>query len=234
MLTGRITLALSIFLLPVIAAAEAQFTAEDIIKHFANQNAAAAVEPENSGVVVNGRTTEVKKPSFRGVTGAGSAAKVKQTVLSDGLVIPLTGAGRKTASAAESAVSATTVSTQTLAEQRESRQVDSGYDLLVTFELSSDQLTPQAQTNLRQFAIALQTPALAGFNFAVEGHTDATGSADKNLKLSERRAASVVGFLTSLGVQSKRLSATGYGESKPLLADPTDPGNRRVETRRVK
>lgn len=227
---ARTGLALSFFLLPAVAVAEAQFTAADIIKHFAKQNAVAATptEPESTGVVVNGRKSEVKKPSFRGVTGAGGA--VKQTVLSDGLVIPLTGAGRM---ADSTSVAATTVSTQTLAEQREARQVDSGYDLLVTFELSSDSLTPQAQTNLRQFAIALQTPALAGFNFAVEGHTDATGSPDKNLKLSERRAASVVGFLTSLGVQSERLSATGFGESRPLLADPKDPGNRRVETRRV-
>ena len=229
---NRIGLAFCCFLLPAIAAAEPQFTAEDIIKHFAKQNetlakpgAPAATESAGGGVVIGGRETTIEKPTFRGVTAAGATQKATQTVLSDGLVIPMTGAGRKTA--------ASSGGTQVAAARPAAATSGSGYDLLVTFELSSDTLTPQAQTNLRQFAIALQTPELSSLRFAVEGHTDATGSADLNLKLSERRAASVVGFLTSLGVKSDRLSAKGYGETRPLLTDPNDPGNRRVETRPI-
>lgn len=228
---NRISLAFCCFLLPAIAAAEPQFTAEDIIKHFAKQNeveAKPAPAPSGGGVVIGGRQTTIQKPSFRGVTATGTNKDAAQTVLSDGLVIPMTGAGRKTASAG---ADLQTSAAQTAAAKPSGGS--SGYDLLVTFELSSDTLTPQAQTNLRQFAIALQTPELASLKFEVEGHTDATGSADLNLKLSERRASSVVSFLTDLGVQSDRLSAKGYGETRPLLSDPNDPGNRRVETRRL-
>ncbi|MEM7212608.1 MAG: OmpA family protein [Pseudomonadota bacterium] len=181
------------------------------------------------GVVIGGRNTTIEKPNFRGVTAAGATARATQTVLGDGLVIPLTGAGRKSAGSN----SGTETAAAQPAKSAQPSGTSSGYDLLVTFELSSDTLTPQAQTNLRQFAIALQTPELASLRFEVEGHTDATGSADQNLKLSERRAASVVSFLTELGVQGERLSAKGYGETRPLLADPNDPANRRVETRRL-
>ena len=224
MLLRRSGLAICCFLLPVAAAAEAQFTADDIIAHFAKQNeiAAKAAGTESGGVVVNGRTGQ--KLNFQGGADGNPGT---QTVLGDGLVIPMTGAKRNIqlgVAAAGPSVVAAAPSPGISA---------SGYDLSVTFELSSDRLTSQAQTNLRQFAIALQTPALAGFRFAVEGHTDATGAADKNLELSERRAASVVSFLTSLGVEEDRLSAKGYGETRPLLEDPTDPANRRVETRRI-
>ena len=227
MLSGRSGLAVCCFLLPTLAAAEAQFTAEEIIAHFANQNEIAAKPSgaQSSGVVINGREGGSKKLNFQGAeTGSGTAT---QTVLSDGLVIPMTGAKRNIVIGEVAAAPSATAASPTGA------QGASGYDLSVTFELSSDRLTSQAQTNLRQFAIALQTPALAQYRFAVEGHTDATGAADKNLELSERRAASVVTFLTGLGVEKERLSARGYGETQPLLSDPNDPGNRRVETRRI-
>lgn len=217
------------FLLPAIAAAEPQFTADDIIKHFAKQQITNEPAAEESGTVVNGRKASIAKPSFRGVTTAGAAARAKQIVLDDGLVIPLTGAGRHTANTAPT----TEVVAAAPAEPAPARVMNSGYDLLITFELASAQLTSQAERNLREFAVALQSPALAGFNFAVEGHTDASGSAAKNMKLSEQRAASVVSFLTSLGVQGKRLSPKGFGETQPLKTDPEDPGNRRVETRRL-
>ena len=225
---------MGIFLLPAIAAAEPQFTAADIIAHFAKQQVAAqeADAQEAEGVVVNGRKASIAKPNFRGVAAAGDAARAKPIVLDDGLVIPLTGAGRNKNAGAVSQPEQASVAAAAPAEVAP-KPAAAGYDLLITFELASATLTPQAERNLREFAVALQSPALAGFNFAVEGHTDASGSADKNMKLSEQRAASVVTFLTSLGVQGKRLSPKGYGETRPLKADPEDPGNRRVETRRL-
>ena len=237
MLKTCIGLATGIMLLPTLAVAQPQFTAADIIAHFAKQKVAdeAAAAENDSGVVVNGRAASVAKPSFRGVTAAGTAARAKPIVLDDGLVIPLTGAGRNTANAApaQNAQPAQTVAAAAPAQPAPTRAVNAGYDLLITFELASATLTPQAERNLREFAVALQSPALAGFEFAVEGHTDASGSAEKNLKLSEQRAASVVSFLTSLGVQGKRLKPKGFGETRPLKVDPEDPGNRRVETRRL-
>lgn len=106
---------------------------------------------------------------------------------------------------------------------------ETGFDLLITFELGSDRLSEQAKANLREFATALQSPELADARFNVDGHTDARGSEGFNTKLSRRRAAAVVAFLKSLGVPEDRLEAKGYGESRPRDDDPFAPINRRVE-----
>ena len=65
----------------------------------------------------------------------------------------------------------------------------------------------------------------------VQGHTSSEGSNAYNMKLSKRRAASVVEYLQAKGV-SNRLSATGYGEDHPIADNATEEGkseNRRVE-----
>lgn len=110
-----------------------------------------------------------------------------------------------------------------------------GFDLLITFDLGSDDLSEQARANLQEFARALADPALAGTQFKIEGHTDASGSAEFNEVLSQRRARSVVAFLTELGVDPSRLEAVGYGESAPREAgDPYAAINRRVEASLVR
>jgi outer membrane protein OmpA-like peptidoglycan-associated protein len=66
----------------------------------------------------------------------------------------------------------------------------------------------------------------------VEGHTDKTGSAALNKKLSADRAASVVKWLTANGIDKARLSSQGFGSEKPIDTNETDAGrknNRRVE-----
>ena len=100
----------------------------------------------------------------------------------------------------------------------------------MNFDFNSDQLTPTARQNLDQFAKALQDPRLKGERFEIDGHTDATGTEDYNLGLSERRANSVVSYLASHGLDSSSLIAKGFGKTKPRVADPYSPENRRVET----
>lgn len=67
----------------------------------------------------------------------------------------------------------------------------------------------------------------------VEGHTDNVGNADYNLGLSKRRAEAVVNYLVAnYGIDRSRLSAAGYGMSRPLADNASDEGrqkNRRVE-----
>ncbi len=68
--------------------------------------------------------------------------------------------------------------------------------------------------------------------FSVEGHTDSDGEADFNQKLSEGRADAVMNLLVTMGIDAKRLSSKGYGESKPIGSNDTAEGkaaNRRVE-----
>ncbi|WP_372944442.1 OmpA family protein [Muriicola sp.] len=73
--------------------------------------------------------------------------------------------------------------------------------------------------------------------FTVEGHTDSVGSEKLNQELSEKRANSVRDFLVNEGIAADRLTAVGYGESKPIASNNTRAGrtqNRRVEINLVK
>ncbi len=66
----------------------------------------------------------------------------------------------------------------------------------------------------------------------ISGHTDSKGSDTYNLNLSQGRSQSVVDYLVSQGIDSSRLQAQGYGESKPIDTNDTEAGranNRRVE-----
>ncbi len=106
-----------------------------------------------------------------------------------------------------------------------------GLDMLVTFELDSAQLTPEAQQSLGVFAQMMQDERLEIARFVVEGHTDALGTEDYNLDLSEARAEAVRDFLAGLGVSPERLTAVGLGKAQPRTGNEYDPENRRVELR---
>ena len=56
----------------------------------------------------------------------------------------------------------------------------------------------------------------------IEGHCDARGSVEYNLALGERRAKAVKDYLTSLGVESKRMTIISYGKEKPLEVGDTE------------
>jgi OOP family OmpA-OmpF porin len=71
---------------------------------------------------------------------------------------------------------------------------------------------------------------------AVDGHTDAKGNSTANQTLSQARAQSVVAYLVAHGVAQSRITATGYGDTKPVASNATDEGrakNRRIEFRVV-
>ena len=66
----------------------------------------------------------------------------------------------------------------------------------------------------------------------VQGHTDNTGKAELNKKLSNQRANAVMQYLINKGVPAERLSAMGYGPDVPIADNKTAAGrqkNRRVE-----
>ena len=66
----------------------------------------------------------------------------------------------------------------------------------------------------------------------VSGHTDSTGSAQKNQALSEQRANTVAQYLRTKGVADQRLAAAGYGPTRPMASNDSPDGrqkNRRVE-----
>ena len=66
----------------------------------------------------------------------------------------------------------------------------------------------------------------------ISGHTDNIGNDEYNLNLSQRRSDAVRLYLTSRGLDKSRVSAVGYGESKPVDTNETSEGranNRRTE-----
>jgi len=104
-----------------------------------------------------------------------------------------------------------------------------GFDMLLTFDLDSAELLPEAKANLEVVAAALKDRRLGVAKFRVEGHTDARGGDDYNLKLSQARAAKVTEFLVSHQIDPSRIIAVGLGKSAPRTGNPFDPENRRVE-----
>ena len=102
--------------------------------------------------------------------------------------------------------------------------------LLITFGTNSAELTTESQASLDVLARALQSDALAGFSFKVEGHADARGDADANQKLSQLRAESVATYLVGhAGLLPERLTPVGKGSSEPMNKARADaPENRRV------
>ncbi len=105
-------------------------------------------------------------------------------------------------------------------------------DLKISFKTGSSVLTPDSEIKLSRFADALRDASLVRKRFEIAGHTDASGSADKNRALSQARAEAVKAFLVAHGVDTGRLQAKGYGaEGLAYPNAPTDPRNRRVEAR---
>jgi outer membrane protein OmpA-like peptidoglycan-associated protein len=100
----------------------------------------------------------------------------------------------------------------------------------IEFEFAKATLTPAAQSRLRMIALAMNDAQVQATRFRIEGHTDSIGGLEPNLRLSQRRAASVVGFLAGQGVDPRRLDQAGYGQTRPLPnIAPNDGRNRRVE-----
>jgi succinyl-CoA synthetase beta subunit len=100
----------------------------------------------------------------------------------------------------------------------------------VKFVTNKDEITPESLTELA--AVAKQLASCPSIKTQVEGHTDSVGSDESNLKLSQRRADAVATYMTSQGLAKERVSAKGYGESKPIGDNATEEGrakNRRVE-----
>ncbi|TNE56892.1 MAG: hypothetical protein EP340_10730 [Alphaproteobacteria bacterium] len=109
-------------------------------------------------------------------------------------------------------------------------------DLYIHFAFDSAVLAPKSEGALDQLALAMMSNDLRDASFMIEGHTDAAGSDDYNMGLSDRRAASVVNYLVaSGGIDRARLESMGFGESR--LLDPKHPlsgVNRRVRITLVK
>ncbi len=101
----------------------------------------------------------------------------------------------------------------------------------VEFDTGKDTILPSSIPVLEDVRQILATvPQIR--KVRVEGHTDSRGSDRANLDLSDRRARSVVRWLTDHGIVPGRLEAQGFGEAHPIASNRSSAGrqtNRRVE-----
>lgn len=100
----------------------------------------------------------------------------------------------------------------------------------ILFEVGSAKLGPTLQTNLAKISGILTVYKEA--HVLVEGHTDNVGGSKYNQELSEKRAGGVRDFLVEQGITADRLSAQGYGFTRPVADNSTADGrqkNRRVD-----
>jgi outer membrane protein W len=101
--------------------------------------------------------------------------------------------------------------------------------LKLLFDFDSAELRPESLTELERVVGFMNDVPFA--TALIEGHTDSVGSAEYNLKLSDRRAKAVFDYLTSRGVDPARLSSIGKGLTMPIADNATAEGrqlNRRV------
>ncbi len=100
----------------------------------------------------------------------------------------------------------------------------------VEFDYNSANSRPEHKAQLQQVADFMQQYPTTRVTF--EGHTDSRGSDAYNLRLSERRAANIAKLLSEVfSIDSARISAVGFGESKPIADNDSDAG--RQQNRRV-
>jgi outer membrane protein OmpA-like peptidoglycan-associated protein len=108
-------------------------------------------------------------------------------------------------------------------------------DTLSLFNIGSAELKAESTQVLINALVGIK--ARPGWLIVVTGHTDATGSAEQNLRLSRDRAASVRDWMQRMGgIPGSRFAVQGYGASQPIASNDTEQGrraNRRVDIRLV-
>ncbi len=101
---------------------------------------------------------------------------------------------------------------------------------VIHFKRASAELDAQSNATLEKLVDVMNTCKSA--QIEVQGHTDAEGTPERNANLSNRRAKSVLDYLTAAGIASARLTALGYGETRPIAENDTKENrakNRRIE-----
>lgn len=195
-----------------------QFTVEELQREFSKPNQATSCEDQGMVTGAGGRCEQ--KPVTRGF----SLTAPKQQAAPKGKAKPAPAVSQSRRRPSGSALASAAAPAPRV----------QGRDLLITFANGSSTLTPQARSNAKVFADALRTPQLNSLRFEIAGHTNATGARTANQSLSQQRAQALVDYLVSLGVDSSRFEAKGFGFDRPLnAADPRAAENRRVEARRL-
>ena len=100
------------------------------------------------------------------------------------------------------------------------------------FDFDKAELKPEGKEQIKTYREQAKADLSRADKIKITGYTDNTGAADYNMKLSQQRAEAVRDYLISIGVDPKKMEASGAGEAKPIADNSTKEGqakNRRVE-----
>lgn len=193
-------------------------SAQDLIKSFTGSGAAKKTsrtrgfKPKTRGIRFNDAPTETAAPQEAAPVNAAAPAE--------------------TAVTAQQPQAAPQPAPQAAAAVGDCPATGTAVALEIKFTVNSAVLEADAYRNLRQMAEAMNSEELRACRFVVEGHTDASGNSNYNMKLSRLRANSVKNYLMSTDIDAKRLVTKGKGSHEPL--NPRNkyaPENRRVQFR---
>ena len=179
--------------------------------------------------------TQTSKATWGSLIGAGTGALIGSTQSSKGALVGALAGGAVgggvgyylDAQAAELRAELVSTGVQVIEDSDSIRLVMPGN---ITFKTDSVDINSSFYSVLNSVAKVLNK--YSNSTVMVSGHTDSTGSADYNLKLSRERAQSVASYLQGQGVKASRFEVLGLGSSNPIASNDTAAGraqNRRVE-----
>lgn len=134
---------------------------------------------------------------------------------------------RRRAEAAKKAAMAKTTETKKALESIRNISLGSG----ASFNTGSATLSSAGKAELNSLAAKIKQVGDGLKSVQIEGHTDSSGSAAFNQRLSQKRADAVKSYLADQGIDASKITAKGYGESQPVATNETSAG--RAENRRV-
>lgn len=123
-----------------------------------------------------------------------------------------------------------TIKAPTAAQMK--KDIDEKGKAVLNINFDTDKATLQSEGQKVADEILTLMKNNPSLKIAIEGHTDNAGTAEHNKKLSAERAGTILKFLTGQGIAANRLTATGYGAERPLVANDSEINkakNRRVE-----
>lgn len=100
----------------------------------------------------------------------------------------------------------------------------------IFFDFAKYELLPNSYSELNRIVKFLND--YPEINIVIEGHTDDIGTNERNQKLSEKRARSVMNYFLNKGIDKSRLTSVGYGKKRPIAEGDSEKArrlNRRVE-----
>ncbi|MBQ9469462.1 MAG: OmpA family protein [Bacteroidales bacterium] len=138
--------------------------------------------------------------------------------------------GRKMDKKAKELAALENAAVETITDNNGLAAIKVTFDSGILFAKNSSDLSAASKTELKKFATAMKD--MTDTDITIYGHTDNTGTAAVNEKVSAQRASAVADYLKSCGIAKDRMKTEGMSFNMPVADNSTEKGraaNRRVE-----